>query len=122
MYFLIAQNISVLISFISDFGIPGEIQAEAVHPHCLHITWKKAAGPVSGYRVYCFFGEAAQPQFMEDIYDEDTECATVSGLRPDTQYRVGVASLSNDIESNTVFSDQKCTTRKFFENCNNVIG
>ena len=116
------KNISLLVSFISDFGVPGEIRAQAVHPHCLHITWKKAAGPVSGYRVYCFSGESTVPQFIKDIHDKDTECAIVTGLRPDTKYRVGVASLSLDIQSNTVFSEEKLKTRKFYEDGNNVIG
>ena len=57
---------------------------------------------------------------MKDIHGKDTEYAVVSGLRPDTQYKVGVASLSNDIESNTVFNEEKLKTRKFYED--NVIG
>ena len=121
MYFLIAKKNSVLVPFISDFGVPGEIRAQAAHPHCLHVTWKKAAGPVSGYRVYCFSGESTLPQFIKDIHDKDTECAIVSGLSPNTQYRVGVASLSNDIESNTVFSEEKLKTRKFYENGNIIM-
>ena len=116
--FLIAQDISVLVSFISDFGVPGEIRAQAVHPHCLQVTWKKAAGNVSGYKVYCFSGDSTLPQLIKDIHDKDTDYATVSGLSPDTQYTVGVASLSNDIESNTVFSLEKLKTRKFFEDGN----
>ena len=106
---------------LTDFGVPGEIRAQAVHPHCLHVTWKKASGSVSGYRVYCFSDESTQPQFIQDIHDKDTEYAIVTGLSPDTQYRVCVASLSNDIESNTVFSEEKLKTRKFYEDSNILI-
>ena len=113
LYLLI--NIAVLFYYITDFGVPSEIRAQAVNPYCLHVTWKKAAGPVSGYIVYCFSGDSPQPQFIKDIHNKDTEYALVSGLTPDIQYRVGVASLSADIESNTVFDEEILKTRMCFK-------
>ena len=103
-----------MVYYLTDFGVPGEIRAQAVHPHCLHVRWKKAAGSVSGYRVYCFCGDSTQPQFIKNIHDRDTECAVIGCLTPDMQYRIGVAAFSADIETNTVFNDESLKTRKCF--------
>ena len=105
-------NIAFLVDFITDFGVPSEIRAQAVHPNCLHVTWKKAEGHVTGYRVYCFTADSAEAKIIKDIHDKDTEYVVVSGLNHKTQYRVGVGSISTDIESNTVFMEDNVEMRK----------
>ena len=95
---------------LSEFGAPSEIIAQAVHPNCLHVTWKKAVGPVTGYRVYCFNGDSTTAELIKEVQND--EQMIISGLKPDTQYRIGVASLSSDTESNTVFRKDVYRMRK----------
>ena len=95
---------------LSEFGAPSEIRAEAVHPNCLHVTWRKAAGPVTGYRVYCFNGDSTTAELIKEAQND--ESLIISGLKPDTQYRIGVASLSSDTESNIVFRKDVYRMRK----------
>ena len=104
----------------TEFGTPTEIDAKAVHPHCLDVSWKKAAGHVTGYRVYCYSTDSTKADIISDVHDKDTESLTVTGLNPDTNYRVGVASLSSDTESYTVFMKKLCKMRKLV-NCYEIV-
>ena len=97
---------------ISGFGLPSKIRTIPKNPHCLQITWKKAAGAVTGYRVYCFPGDSLKAEIIKDIEDGDTESAFISGLKPETTYRVGVTSVSSGTESKQVFCDHKVSMRK----------
>ena len=85
------------------------------NPHCMHIMWKKAAGPVTGYRVYCFPGDSLKAEIIKDIDGGNTESAFISGLKPETTYRVGVTSVSSGTESKQVFCDHQLM-RKFIMN------
>ena len=80
------------------------------------MTWKKAPGPVTGYRVYCFPCDSEQAEIIKDIHDCDLEMAIISGLKPETVYKVGIASVSSGIESNLAFSEEKVKLRKFIRN------
>ena len=63
------------------------------------MTWEKPAGPVTGYRIYCFPGESQQAEIIKDIYDCNLKETIISGLRPETEYRVGITSISVKTES-----------------------
>ena len=78
----------------------------------MNVTWKKATGPVTGYRVYCFPGDSDEPDIIKDI-DGNVESAFISGLKPETTYRVGVTSVSTGTESKQVFCDSEIRTRMF---------
>ena len=90
---------------MTDLGLPNEVQAQPKNPHCLHVTWNKATGPVTGYRIYCFPGDSQKAEIVKEINDGRKQSLFISGLKPDTTYRVGVTSVSSGIESKHVLTD-----------------
>ena len=94
------------------FGLPSDLRTEAKNPHCLYMTWKKADGPVTGYRIYCFPGDSKQAEIIKDIHGCNLKETIISGLRPETEYRVGITSISVKTESNIVLSEQQIRMRK----------
>ena len=99
-----------------EIGLPSELTIEAINPHCLNVKWKKATGPVMGYRVYCFPGDSSKVEIIKDISKEIEESAVISGLKPETEYRVGITSVSLRTESKLVFSEHKIKLRKSQKN------
>ena len=97
---------------IQDFGRPSKLLMEPKTPHCLKVTWKKATGPVTGYRVHCFSGDSQKAEIVKYIPDGNQESEFVSGLKPQTVYRVAITSVSSEIESQFVFSKDEVTLRK----------
>ena len=73
----------------------------------MQITWKKAAGSVTGYRVYCFPGDSHKDEIIKDIDGGNTESAFIRSLKPETSYRVGITSVSSGTESKQVFCDHQ---------------
>ena len=104
------------LPFILGFGLPSQLQIEPENPHCLNLTWKKAPGPVTGYRVYCYSGDSQQAEIIKDIHDSNLDMAFVSGLKPETVYRVGIASVASGIESKLAFSEENVKLRKSIRN------
>ena len=100
------------VCYIPGFGLPSELLTEPKNPHCLKVTWKKATGPVTGYRVYFFSGDSQKAEIVKDIPDGNQESVFVSGLKPQTVYRVAVTSVSSGIESQFVLLKDKVTLRK----------
>ena len=103
---------------ISDFGLPSEINTQPKNPHCLHVTWKKAIGPVTGYRVYCFPVESQTAEIIKYIHGNQ-DSVVISGLRPDKKYRIGITSLSSETESKLVFfkkQQKMCNLLQFYFN------
>ena len=86
--------------------------SEPKNPHCLHVTWNKAAGPVSGYRLYIFPDDSQKAEIVKDIHDMNQVSTVISGLKPETMYRVGITSVSSGIESKIVYSEQQIKMRK----------
>ena len=97
---------------ISDFGLPSDLGTQHKNPHCLYVTWKKAIGSVTGYRVYCFPGDSQKAEIVKDIHDGKQESVVVSGLKPDKRYRIGITSVSSETESKIVFFDHQLKMRK----------
>ena len=92
--------------------MPSTLLTEPKNPHCLKVTWKKATGPVTGYRLYFFSGDSHKAEIVKDIPDGSQESEFVSGLKPETVYRVAVTSVSSGIESQFVFSKDEVTLRE----------
>ena len=69
-------------------------------------------GPVTGYRVYCFPADSQKAEIIKDIHDGDLDKVVISGLKPETEYRVGITSVSSRIESNIIFSEGQIKMRK----------
>ena len=100
------------VCYIPGFGIPTEIQAEPKNPHCLHVSWKKAAGPVTGYRIYCFVAESVKTEIIKDIHDINQQSVIISGFKPETLYKVGIASVSGVTQSPIQFSKNDVKLRE----------
>ena len=98
-------------TYISDFGLPSELSTHTKNPHCLNVTWKKACGSVTGYRIYCFSGEHQEAEIVKDIYDGQKQSAIISGLRPDKKYTVGIMSVSSLNKSKLVVAVDQPTMR-----------
>ena len=78
----------------------------------MFVKWKKAPGPVTGYKVYCFPGNTRKADIIKDIHDGNLELAFISGLKPETEYRVGISSISSGTESNLLPSEGLVRMRK----------
>ena len=81
------------------------------NPHCLNVTWKKAGGPVTGYRIYCYPGDSKKPEIIKDIQDGNIDMVDISGLKPETEYRVEITSVFSGIESS--ISEGQIKMRKY---------
>ena len=92
---------------------------EPKNPHSLKVTWKKATGPVTGYRVHCFPGDSQIAEIVKDMPDGNQLSGFISGLKPETVYRVAVTSVSSGTESKLVFSRDELTLRKY--TLNNIL-
>ena len=92
--------------------MPSVCLTEPKNPHCLKVTWKKAPGPVTGYRLYFFSIDSQKAEIVKDIPDGNQESEFVSGLKPETVYRVAITSFSSGFESKLVFTKDDITLRK----------
>ena len=96
---------------IVEIRPPSELTVESTSPHCLQVTWKKAADQVTGYKVYCFPDKSQKPEIVKDIPDGNQETVTMSGLKPETVYRVGITSVFRGTESKLLFTDDQLKMR-----------
>ena len=87
---------------------------ECSNPHCLNVTWKTPAHPIEGYKVYCFRGESNKADMIKEVHDGKQTSVTISGLKPDKTYRLGIKSLSSRTESKLVFSEDHITMRMYY--------
>ena len=88
------------------------LTAEANNPHCLNVTWRKAADPVTGYKIHCFPGDSWKAEIVKEIEDVNKESTVISGLKPETEYRMGITSVCSGSQSKMVFSGQEVKLRK----------
>ena len=67
---------------------------------------------MTGYRVYCFLGDSKRAEIIKYIDGANEEAVIISGLKPDTEYRVGIKSVSSESEGKLVFSEDQIRMRK----------
>ena len=110
----IGNTVFFIITLITfpGFGIPTKLLIEPKNPHCLHVSWKEAAGPVTGYRVYCFPADTLKTEIIEDIHDVNQQSVIISGLKPETVYRVGITSVCAGTQSKIQFGKNYVKLRK----------
>ena len=108
----VSYEFMLYMSFcIVDFRPPSELSVETTSSHCLQVTWKRAADQVTGYKVYCFPDKSQKPEIVKDIPDGNQETVIISGLKPETVYRVGITSVFREIESKLLFTDDQLKMR-----------
>ena len=105
--FILVFVMTLTRTYISDFGLPSNISTQPLNPHCLCVTWKKAIGSVTGYRVYCFPDDSEKAEVTKTISDGNQDSVVISGLRPDKKYRIGITSLSSETESKLVSIEEQ---------------
>ena len=76
------------------------------------MSWKKAVGHVTGYKIYCFPADSLMTEITEDIDNADQQSVIISGLKPETVYRVGITSVSEGKQSKIQFSENDVKLRK----------
>ena len=101
-----------MYTYISDFALPSQLKTEPKNPHCIKVTWKKAADPVTGYRIYCYPADSHMAEIIKEIPDVNQESVIISGLKPGTVYRVGITSVSHKDEGKLLFSENEVELRK----------
>ena len=105
------SNVMLTVS-VTDFEMPCEFTVEVINPHCLNVKWKKDAGPVTGYKVYCFPGDSKKPEIIHELQDVNQQSTIISGLKPGTMYRVEITSVSSGSESKPVLIKGSYTMRR----------
>ena len=106
------QIFSNNFAYISDFALPSKLKTETKNPHCLEVTWKKAAGPVTGYKIYCSTTDSNMAEIIKEIPDVNQESVIISGFKPDKTYRVGITSVSFQDEGKLLFTANEVKLRK----------
>ena len=96
-----------MYNYVSDFGLPIDLGIEIINPHCLNVTWKKAADPVTGYRIYCINTDSQTAEIIKDVTDVNQESVFISGLKPEANYIVGITSVSSQMQSTLVFPKEE---------------
>ena len=71
------------------------------------MTWKKAADPVTGYRIYCINADSQTAEIIKDVVGVNHESVFISGLKPETNYKVGITSVSLGMQSTLVFPKEE---------------
>ena len=87
-----------------------------MNPHSLHISWQKATGPVTVYRIHCFPHDSQKADVIIEIKDKSQQSVIITGLKPNTEYRLGMTSVSSGTESKLVLSEDKVKLRKLQAN------
>ena len=102
----------IKVTSISDSRQSKVLHAQAKNPHCLDVSWQKAAHPVTGYKIYCFPGNSPKAGIIKHINDVNQESAVISGLKPETMYKVVITSVSAGTESTMEISGDEIKMRK----------
>ena len=101
---------SVLI-FHSEFGCPSNVEWNIESSESMKVTWKKAKN-ASGYQVTYY--DLKDPDLInQNKYHEDTFSCHVDQLLPGRTYRLSVASLYGNLESDEVIESDEVPQEGF---------
>ena len=104
------------VYYITGFGLPSVLTVAPINPHCFEISWMRGSGPVTEHRVYCFPGDSQKADVVKFIQDVNEQSSFISGLKPETVYRVGITSVCSGTESRLVLSKKDVKLRMFVIN------
>ena len=62
----------------------------------IQVSWKKPFVPVSGYKISCFSDGCDDVEITKEIDDPSKETEFVSGLTPESVYKVVLTSIYED--------------------------
>ncbi|KAK7163953.1 hypothetical protein R3I94_002621 [Phoxinus phoxinus] len=87
-------------SFTTGLDAPSDLKAVDQTDNSITVEWKNSRSSVDGYRIK--YGPIAGGAHGEDMFPRragDTTWATITGLKPGTEYGIGVTAVQNERES-----------------------
>ncbi|KAL7838413.1 hypothetical protein AOLI_G00268170 [Acnodon oligacanthus] len=90
-------------SFTTGLDAPREVHAVGQTDDSITVEWKNSRASVDGYRIK--YGPVVGGSHGEDIIPRrlgNTTQATLSGLKPGTEYEIGVTAINKEKESEQV--------------------
>ncbi|XP_056313262.1 tenascin isoform X7 [Danio aesculapii] len=90
----------IIESFTTGLDAPSELRAVDQTDSSIMLEWKNSRSSIDGYRIK--YGPIAGGAHGEDMFPKktgDTTWATITGLKPGTEYGIGVTAVQNERES-----------------------
>ncbi|XP_073696873.1 tenascin isoform X2 [Garra rufa] len=87
-------------SFTTGLDAPTELKAVDQTENSITLEWKNSRSTIDGYRIK--YGPIAGGAHGEDMFPRkagETTWATITGLKPGTEYGIGVTAVQNERES-----------------------
>nr|XP_040051520.1 tenascin isoform X3 [Gasterosteus aculeatus aculeatus] len=93
-------SIPVYESFLTDLDAPRDLQTVELTDETITLEWKNSRAPVENYRIK--YGPLSGGEHGELLFPpgpKDTTQAKITGLRPGTEYGMGVTAVTDERES-----------------------
>ncbi|XP_068559367.1 tenascin isoform X3 [Cebidichthys violaceus] len=93
-------SIPVYESFLTDLDAPRDLQTVELTDESITLEWKNSQAPVENYRIK--YGPLSGGEHGELLFPpgpKDTTQAKITGLRPGTEYGMGVTAVTDERES-----------------------
>ncbi|XP_028433779.1 tenascin isoform X1 [Perca flavescens] len=87
-------------SFLTDLDAPRDLQTVELTDESITLEWKNSQAPVDNYRIK--YGPLSGGEHGELLFTpgpKDTTRAKITGLRPGTEYGMGVTAVTDERES-----------------------
>ncbi|KAK5909242.1 hypothetical protein CesoFtcFv8_003190 [Champsocephalus esox] len=94
------SSIPVFQSFLTDLDAPKDLQTVELTDESITLEWKNSQAPVENYRIK--YGPLSGGEHGELLFPPgplDTTTAKITGLRPGTEYGMGVTAVNDERES-----------------------
>ncbi|KAL7392070.1 hypothetical protein ABVT39_019135 [Epinephelus coioides] len=93
-------SIPVYESFLTDLDAPSDLQTVELTDESITVEWRNSQAPVDNYRIK--YGPLSGGEHRELLFPpgpKDNTQAKITGLRPGTEYGMGVTAVKNERES-----------------------
>ncbi|KAI9543721.1 hypothetical protein NQZ68_008768 [Dissostichus eleginoides] len=94
------SSIPVFQSFLTDLDAPKDLQTVELTDESITLEWKNSQAPVENYRIK--YGPLSGGEHGELLFPpgpRETTTAKITGLRPGTEYGMGVTAVTDERES-----------------------
>ncbi|XP_034727750.1 tenascin-like isoform X3 [Etheostoma cragini] len=93
-------SVPIYESFLTDLDAPRDLQTVELTDESITLEWKNSQAPVDNYRIK--YGPLSGGEHGELLFPpgpKDTTRAKITGLRPSTEYGMGVTAVTDERES-----------------------